>query len=148
MTRDSDLDIWTPQGPVTLLTGEECWELLRSSTFGRLALSVANQPEIFPINYYADGRDILFRTAEGTKLLELTINSTVAFETDHFTDLDAWSVVVKGTAIAIEKQGEIFEADQLPLISWIPTLKYVYVRITPTELSGRRFLRGVEPERI
>ena len=30
---------------------------------------------------------------------------------------------------------------------WIPTLKYVYVRITPTLITGRRFERLPEPER-
>ncbi|HAM27074.1 MAG TPA: pyridoxamine 5'-phosphate oxidase [Microbacteriaceae bacterium] len=145
--QDDHIDLWSPQGPVRLLTEAESWELLDGSTFGRLAVSVANQPEIFPINYYADGDTILFRTSEGTKLLELTINSSVALETDAYTDEWAWSVIVKGHAKAIENQEDIFEADQLPLTPWIPTLKYIYVRITPTEITGRRFLRAPEPER-
>ncbi|MHC5796406.1 pyridoxamine 5'-phosphate oxidase family protein [Lacisediminihabitans sp. FW035] len=137
----------TGEGAVHVLSEAECWQLLDGSSFGRLAVSVGNQPEIFPVNYYADGRTVLFRTAEGTKLLELTINSLVAFESDSYTDTDAWSVVVKGRARVIESQPEIFAADQLPLAPWIPTLKYVYVRIEPTELSGRRFDRGPEPDR-
>ena len=90
---------------------------------------------------------MLFRTSEGTKLLELTINALVAFESDHYSETDAWSVVVKGRARVIESQHEILAADQLPLAPWIPTLKYVYVRIEPSELTGRRFERGPEPER-
>ena len=39
------------------------------------------------------------------------------------------------------------EADALPLKPWIPTLKYNYVRIVPTSLSGRSFQRGEEPDR-
>ncbi|HEY0258373.1 MAG TPA: pyridoxamine 5'-phosphate oxidase family protein, partial [Lacisediminihabitans sp.] len=89
----------------------------------------------------------LFRTAEGTKLLELTINSAIAFETDSYTDTEAWSVVVKGTAKTLVHQEDIDAADLLPLTPWIPTLKYIYVRIVPTEISGRRFLLGSEPER-
>ncbi len=135
------------EGPVTVLDDAESWELLGSSTLGRLALSVRNVPEIFPVNYYADGSSILFRTAEGTKLLALTINSTVAFEADGASETQAWSVVAKGAAHALESQREILEADATPLSPWIPTLKYVYVRIVPTELSGRRFVRAPEPER-
>jgi nitroimidazol reductase NimA-like FMN-containing flavoprotein (pyridoxamine 5'-phosphate oxidase superfamily) len=71
----------------------------------------------------------------------------VAFECDSHSDSDAWSVVVKGRARAIESQSEIFAADQLPLKPWIPTLKYIYVRIEPTEITGRRFERGPEPDR-
>lgn len=137
----------SPQEPVDILSEDESWALLEGATFGRLAVSVANQPEIFPINFYADGRSILFRTAEGTKLLELTINSAVAFESDSHTDAQAWSVIVKGHAAPLERQEEIFAAEQLPLTPWIPTLKYIYVRITPTEVTGRRFDRGPEPER-
>jgi hypothetical protein len=147
MLNTDSTELWSPQGPVSILSEEEAWMLLDGSSFGRLAVSVRNQPQIFPVNYYADGRTILFRTAEGTKLLELTINSWVAFETDSYTESHAWSVVVKGHAAAIESQSEIFEADKLPLSPWIPTLKYIYVRIVPTEISGRRFERGPEPER-
>ena len=47
---------------------------------GRLAVAAAGEVDIFPINYADVDRDtILFRTAEGTKLLELTINGRVAF---------------------------------------------------------------------
>jgi len=135
------------ESAVRVLSELECWHLLDGASFGRLAVSVRNQPEIFPLNYYADDRTVLFRTSEGTKLLELTINALVAFEGDGYTDTEAWSVVVKGTARVLESQSEIFAADQLPLTPWIPTLKYVYVRIEPTEITGRRFERGPEPER-
>lgn len=147
MTNTDDFAAQSGEGAIHVLSEAECWELLDGTSFGRLAVSVSNQPEIFPVNYYADGRTVLFRTAEGTKLLELTINSLVAFESDHYGDTDAWSVVVKGHARVIESQREVFAADQLPLAPWIPTLKYIYVRVEPTEISGRRFERGPEPER-
>jgi hypothetical protein len=142
-----DFTAQSGEGAVHILSEAECWQLLDGASVGRLAVSVGNQPEIFPVNYYADGRTVLFRTAEGTKLLELTINALVAFEIDQYSDTDAWSVVVKGHARVIESQPEIFAADQLPLAPWIPTLKYIYVRVEPTEISGRRFARGPEPER-
>lgn len=132
---------------VELLDAAACWSLLRSGEIGRVATAVRGQVEIFPVNYYADGTMILFRTAPGTKLLELTINDKVAFETDGFSDTEAWSVVAKGPAAIIEHESEIDVLDRLPLHPWIPTLKYEYVRIVPTEISGRRFPRGPEPER-
>jgi len=147
MMNTDDFTAPSGEGAVHVLSEAECWQLLDGASFGRLAVSVDNQPEIFPVNYYADGRTVLFRTAEGTKLLELTINALVAFESDQYSDTDAWSVVVKGHARVIASQSEIFAADQLPLAPWIPTLKYIYVRVEPTEISGRRFARGPEPER-
>jgi nitroimidazol reductase NimA-like FMN-containing flavoprotein (pyridoxamine 5'-phosphate oxidase superfamily) len=133
--------------PVETLTLETCWELLRGSSLGRIAVSFQGEPEITPINFIAVNDRILLRTAQGTKLLKLTINDKVALETDSVGTHAAWSVVVKGTARVIESQDEIFEADKLPLHPLIPTLKYVWVEITPTEVSGRRFKLAPEPER-
>jgi nitroimidazol reductase NimA-like FMN-containing flavoprotein (pyridoxamine 5'-phosphate oxidase superfamily) len=133
--------------PVEILDDEQCWELLLSSSLGRLALSVGGQPEIYPVNFVAVDRRLVIRTAEGTKLLELTVNSNVAFESDGVGRDEAWSVVVKGTARILEKRSEIDAADELPLRPLIPTLKYIYVEITPQSVSGRRFLLGPEPRR-
>lgn len=132
---------------VQLLTEDECWDVLLSSSLGRLAVSVGGQPELFPVNFVAADRRLLFRTSEGTKLVELTVNNRVAFETDGVGREEAWSVVVKGTASILDKQSEIDAADLLPLHPLIPTLKYIYVEITPLEMTGRRFRLGPEPER-
>lgn len=132
---------------VQILTEDECWDVLLSSSLGRLAVSVAGEPELFPVNFVAADRRLLFRTSEGTKLVELTVNNRVAFETDGVGREEAWSVVVKGTASILDKQSDIDAADQLPLHPLIPTLKYIYVEITPLEMTGRRFRLGPEPER-
>ncbi|MBX0300018.1 pyridoxamine 5'-phosphate oxidase family protein [Cryobacterium sp. 1639] len=133
--------------PVRILREEECWELLLSSSFGRLAASVADDIEIFPLNFVAADQRLLFRTAEGTKLLALTVNNRVALETDDIGRADAWSVVVKGIARILDTQAEIDAANELPLRPLIPTLKYIWVEITPTEITGRRFSLEPEPER-
>ncbi|MDJ0322828.1 pyridoxamine 5'-phosphate oxidase family protein [Cryobacterium sp. PH31-AA6] len=133
--------------PVRHLSEDECWELLISSSFGRLAMSISGEPDIYPVNFIASDRRLLFRTAEGTKLLELTVNDKVAFETDGIGRDEAWSVVVRGQARVLDTQAEIEAADQLPLRPLIPTLKYIYVEITPQVVTGRRFELGPEPER-
>ena len=133
--------------PVQHLNEDDCWDLLISSSFGRLALSVSGEPDIYPVNFVASDKRLVFRTAEGTKLLELTVNNRVAFETDGVGRDEAWSVVVRGEARVLEKQAEIEAADQLPLRPVIPTLKYIYVEITPKMVTGRRFQLGPEPDR-
>ena len=67
---------------VTILPAHECWDLLAGVTLGRLVTSVDGQPEIFPVNYVVQRRTILFRTAEGTKLVSTAINNHVVFEAD------------------------------------------------------------------
>lgn len=135
------------ENPVVILDEAESWELLAASELGRLAVSVGEQPEIFPVNYLVHNGVVLFRTAQGSKLVSLTINRHVALEADGYTEDTAWSVIVKGTARALEDEDEIEAATKLPLHSWIPTVKYVFVEIAPEEVTGRRFARGPEPWR-
>ncbi len=137
----------TDEDPGVVLSREEAWELLEGCQLGRLAVCVASQPDVFPLNFATSGGRIWIRTNPGTKLAELTINALVAFEADEIKDGAAWSVVVKGTARVLESQSEIDAADLLPLDPWIPTQKSAYVEITPVSVAGRRFVLGAEPER-
>lgn len=134
-------------GPVEVLSEDACWEALLSTSLGRLGVSVGGEPDIFPINFVTADRKVYFRSAEGTKLLALVVNQKVALEADGVGNDQAWSVVIKGTARIIEKQSEIDSINELPLTPLIPTLKYIFVEIDPTEITGRRFNLGPEPER-
>ncbi len=129
------------------LSEDECWDMLGGMTFGRLAFAVAGVPEIVPINYCVADRKLYFRTSEGTKLSGLTINHQVAFEIDTYEDDSAASVILAGTARELQNRDELEWADTLPLRPWVPTLKYHYVEIDPTSVSGRLFRLGPEPER-
>ena len=135
------------EAQVIALNEPEMWALLDKTPMGRLAVAAAGELDIFPVNYIVDDGSLLFRTAAGTKLVELTVNAMVAFEIDGYDDTTAWSVVVKGSAARLDHQAEIDRADTLPLTPWIPTLKYTYVRVKPTSLSGRSFRVGPEPDR-
>lgn len=118
----------------------DAWELLRDAEFGRLAFHLAGEVHIVPVNYATDGRRLFFRTAEGSKLLGVSMNRDVAFEIDHYDDdaESAWSVVVRGTAQVLEGSAADI-AETLPLRPWIPTAKFIVVAITPSEVTGRSF---------
>lgn len=137
----------TNDSVVSALSEDECWYFLSRRELGRLAVAAGIEPDIFPVNYVTDGPRVLFRTAPGSKLAELLANPHVAFEVDEYDDTYATSVVLKGIAKRLELQGEIDAADALPLTSWLPTLKYRWVRIAPVTITGRRFQRGPEPDR-
>ncbi len=121
---------------VTELPPEECWELLRKQEFGRLAFHLVGEVHIVPINYVVDARRLLFRTAEGSKLLGITMNEDVAFEIDEINEDSARSVVLRGRACQLEGH-ERDRAEQLPLRPWAPGAKYNVVSIEPTEVTGR-----------
>lgn len=128
------------ESPVKVLPAEECWNRLRALEFGRLAYHLADEVHITPINYAVDGDKIIFRTAEGSKLLGVVMNEDVAFEIDQVDEEDeaAWSVIARGTATILEGAAAR-DADNLRLRPWINTAKYNVVAISVDELSGRQF---------
>lgn len=120
------------------LTSEECWEMLRDEEFGRLAYRLVDEVHITPINYAVAGGSLLFRTAEGNKLLAVVMGSDVAFEIDRYGEDSARSVVVRGTARLLPED-QAHRAENVPLRPWVPTLKYNVVEIEPKVVSGRAF---------
>ena len=123
---------------VTELTSEECWEMLRHEEFGRLAYRLVDEVHITPINYAVEGGSLLFRTAEGNKLLAVVMESEVALEIDRYGEDWARSVVVRGPARLLPEDEE-HRAENVPLRPWVPTLKYNVVEIEPKVVSGRAF---------
>ena len=135
-----------PAGPIVVLPEDESWQLLASRTLGRLATSVGGHPEIFPVNFVVQRHSVLFRTAEGTKLASAVANNRVAFEVDDHNVEGGWSVIVKGHAQMLRSAEEVADAERAQLLPWIATTKRHFVRIIPTEISGRRFQFGSEPD--
>lgn len=132
--------------PASILSVTECWDLLSSVPVGRLVTSVDGQPEIFPINFVAQHRTVLFRTAEGTKLVSAAINSQVLFEADHYDVTEGWSVIVKGFTRVMRSDEELAEAEEAHVQPWTASAKQHYIRIRPLSVTGRRFVFGPEPE--
>src|SRR6266487_6867012 len=90
-------------GGIAVLDVPTCWRLVGGEEVGRLAVSVDRRPDIFPVNYAVDEATIVFRTAEGTKLSAVFVDSAVAFEVDGYDAATgtAWSVVIKGHAAEV-----------------------------------------------
>jgi uncharacterized protein len=129
---------------ITILPEHECWDLLASVALGRIVTSVDDQPEIFPVNFVVQRRTVLFRTAEGTKLVSAAINRRVVFEADGHNAAEGWSVIVKGIARILHGDDEIEEAERAQLLTWTAPAKTHYVRVQPLAVTGRRF-RFVSP---
>jgi nitroimidazol reductase NimA-like FMN-containing flavoprotein (pyridoxamine 5'-phosphate oxidase superfamily) len=123
---------------ITKLSSDDCWEMLRGEEFARLAFRLGSEVHITPINYVVDDESLLFRTAEGNKLLAVVMGSQVAVEIDRYDEWSARSVVVRGQARLLGEH-EAHRADDLPLRSWVQSLKYNVVEIVPAVVSGREF---------
>lgn len=136
----------TSDAPVTELTDTESWDLLGAVSLGRLVTTVNGWTEIFPVNFVVQNRTVLFRTAEGTKLLTAALNEYVVFEADHHNVVEGWSVIVRGKAKLLATANDLADARRAGLYPWIATQKDRFVRITPQTVTGRRFVFGPEPD--
>ena len=125
--------------PTRHLDAAECWRRIAAAPYGRIAAGAAGQIDIFPVNHAVDDETIIFRTAPGTKLLELKIRENVAFEVDGYTEHEAFSVVVKGSAVELERNADIERAEALGIVPWAPEEKDRWVRILPSDVHGRAF---------
>lgn len=135
-----------PIEPIRILSEDESWDRLKAVTLGRLVTTFAGEPEIFPVNFVVQGKTVLFRTAEGTKLFSAVANSTVIFEADDHTAAEGWSVIVRGRARLLKTDADIQEAERAQLLPWVATRKPHYVRVTPNDMTGRHFNFGPEPD--
>ncbi|HET7139386.1 MAG TPA: pyridoxamine 5'-phosphate oxidase family protein [Arthrobacter sp.] len=125
-----------------VLSVHECWKYLRSSSVGRVAVVSGDAPEIFPVNYVPDEGTVIFRTGPGTKLDAVLAGQTIALEADGFNTYGtiAWSVIVKGHAEIVTEDEELLESASIELSPWEAGAKDHLVRVTPSEMSGRRFV--------
>ncbi len=125
-----------------ILDEEECWTLLASKDLGRVAVSIANKPDVFPVNYKVDGGSIYVNTVAGTKLAAAVLGAGVAFEVDDLdeTKREGWSVVVHGSASEVEMLDEVLHVQSLGIQPWAESLKQRYLRIAVDEITGRRIV--------
>lgn len=134
----------TPDPPASgRLNPSECWQLLRTTDLGRLAVvSDDGGPDIFPVNHVVDHGSVLLRTAAGTKLLAALTGPAVAFEADgrDQQDRSAWSVVVRGHAEEVTDLDELLAVDDAGLEPWHEAPKPRFLRIIAQQISGRRLV--------
>jgi nitroimidazol reductase NimA-like FMN-containing flavoprotein (pyridoxamine 5'-phosphate oxidase superfamily) len=124
--------------PVEEIGLDECWRLLESEQFGRLAFRLVDEVHVVPMNYVIDARTLLFRTTSGNKLLSAALHSDVAFEIDWYDERSAWSVVARGRAHRLSDR-ERHRLDALAGMPWVPTEKLEAIELAPEVVTGRRF---------
>ena len=122
------------------LSPAECFELLEPGGIGRVGFASAAGIIIVPVNFVLAGKTVVFRTAPDT-LIAVYANGPVSFEADRFDEQtrEGWSVLVLGHAHTVTAEREVRQLqDRGNLQPWAAGARDVYVRVTPTRISGRR----------
>src|SRR5215213_11640787 len=96
-------------GELVELTRTECLRLLAGGVIGRIICTDGALPTAQPVNYLLDGEEIIFRTANGSKLAAATRHAVVGFQVDEIDPRTrtGWSVLGVGEA------NEIVHPDRL-----------------------------------
>jgi nitroimidazol reductase NimA-like FMN-containing flavoprotein (pyridoxamine 5'-phosphate oxidase superfamily) len=118
----------------------ECMELLAAKRVGRHAVNPSTGPQIFPVNFVLQDGNIFFRTSPHSRLAGLVNDTSVAFEVDEIDEFleCGWSVLAVGTAHLITDPSDLSRSWADRPEPWAPGARSLYVRIEPTEVTGRR----------
>ena len=128
------------------LTVDECKAHVAAGGVGRFLFDDPGRgPVAIPVNYKMDGDNVIFRTS-GTSGVgaEMRVHAAlaqrVAFDVDHLDDAlgEGWSVLLSGTADILSDPAELARVQALGIEPWAGGDRDVYVRLVPTEISGRR----------
>lgn len=139
-----------PRTGIEILDRAECLRLLASEVVGRVAVVDGDRPVVLPVNYAMDGDDVVFRTAEGTKLDAAVRGATVSFEIDHADRIyqTGWSVLVSGRAELVTDAAELARVRRLPLRPWSTHDASNWIVIRAEEITGRRIVHLAPPEAL
>jgi nitroimidazol reductase NimA-like FMN-containing flavoprotein (pyridoxamine 5'-phosphate oxidase superfamily) len=132
-----------PDPSSDVLDEETCWDYIAMADIGRLAVpDLSGTIDVFPVNFTVHGHAVYFRSAPGTKMVDIIVHPDVSFEVDGQGRSRSWSVVIKGSARRLSSDVEIEESGVTQLHPRAPGDKWNYVCITPTEISGRLLHRN------
>jgi len=125
---------------VSKLMPAECRRLIAPGGVGRIAFGSLSGPVVVPVNFAVLADTIVVRTAEGT-VIDGHANEQVAFEVDHIDEAlcQGWSVLVRGQAHRVASPAELRRLQEDAAVwPWAGGEREVYVRIVPSEITGRR----------
>jgi nitroimidazol reductase NimA-like FMN-containing flavoprotein (pyridoxamine 5'-phosphate oxidase superfamily) len=128
------------QHALRTLSPAECFGLLEPGGVGRVGFAAADGIMMLPVNFAVTRKTIVFRTAPDT-LLAVYADGRVSFQADHLDEVlrEGWSVLVHGRAHKVTDEREVRQLEvRTRLEPWAAGPRDVYVRITPTGISGRR----------
>jgi len=111
------------------IPANECWDLLKTVSVGRLAISMNALPAILPVQYAVDAGELIACLGHYAIPHAAVDDTVVAFAADHLGSADqgGWSVQLQGRASVPSKPVDCAQPTPGQLI-----------RITPVTLTGHR----------
>lgn len=129
-------------GSLKELPEQECWELLTTTTVGRVAFVDEDGQQLIPLNFAVVDGVVYFRTAPDSVLAGMADGmADVAFGVDYHAELyrDGWNVTVRGSTAAVEDQATAERLSAYEQVRpWAPGDRSLLVRLDSRSIAGRR----------
>ena len=134
-----------PHPHLEKLRTDECLRLIAPGGVGRVAFEEPAGLTILPVNYVLQDNSVIVRTAAGGPLdsnLRTGVRGVefkISFEIDRIDDTarEGWSVLIRGAAHHVPDE-ERDEAATSGVEPWAGGERELYLRIIPSEITGRR----------
>lgn len=126
----------------------ECESLLRADVVGRVGFVAPDGPYVIPVNYSVVDASIVFRTNAYGVVGTYAREGMLAFQVDHFDHerQRGWSVLARGPADVIDDPDELAHVEAVwPPQPWASGTRPLHVRLSWTQLSGRKLGSGWDP---
>ena len=136
-------ELWF-RGQLREIARQECFELLASTSVGRIGYCSIRGAVVLPVNHAVIGEEIVVRISpSGQTARYLSDNGPDAgltFEVDEADDYteSGWSVLVNGTARVADPE-TVIGVGERP-VPWPAGDSWLYVRIHPDHVTGRRLV--------
>ncbi len=129
------------------LSAQESLDRLANEKFGRLAISTPGGPRIVPLNFTLVDDAIVLRTSPHSEVARFAIGTLAAFEVDGIAqdDHSGWSVVAVGMLEELEPAGLADLRGEWVPQPWASGVRNLYLKLTWTELTGRRLQGNLAP---
>lgn len=124
------------------LNEQDCYDMLSTTTVGRIGFVVDGRVQIFPVNYRASGQELLLRTSADGSLRRLADDEApAAFEIDFHDDSagTGWSVLMHGHLRRVT--GDESPAAPARITPWAGDDRETPLRFIIESIAGRRVRR-------
>jgi hypothetical protein len=129
----------TPGVELDELDRGECLRLLAGQVIGRVVFTDSAMPAAQPVNYLLNGEEVLFRTANGSKLAAAVRRAVLGFQSDQIDPASAtgWSVLGIGQSYEITDPARLELLERTLPTPWAPGQGVHTIAIPLTRLTGR-----------
>jgi nitroimidazol reductase NimA-like FMN-containing flavoprotein (pyridoxamine 5'-phosphate oxidase superfamily) len=127
----------------------ECLQMIAAGGIGRIGYTGRYGPTVLPVNFVLYEQSVVFRTGQDSPMGEdlrtgiSDADYVVAFEVDEISPAtrEGWSILIQGSAHHVDSSHERAQVMESGVEAWPGGEKDLFIRVTPTRITGRRIRR-------